>query len=261
MSRRIALASLVLLTGCAQEGDFGRPAAGTWNAAIDTTGTITARLRDEPASLFAMTDDERTLRDRAWRYLMPAQARDAFLDILANLTRTRVFPPNWRDDDPDAYYEGLVGQDFRSQVSRYNRLSEDAVADGRLLPLFAATAQRVIEADSLRLRSLPFAKSLDDEAVREAAMRVAENRCLIAWVRLETGVRVTRYRYALEHLVVEVPGREALAAEHSINFLEGRRPILAGLLPPETETRCGLVPAPAVGAAATGLAGRVVAKY
>lgn len=254
---KLALCCLFLLTACAQEGDFGRPAASAWNQSIDTTGAITARARGEPSSPFPLTDDERTLRDRAWRFLMPAAPHVAFLDILANLARSRILPPSWRLLEPDAYFEGLVSESFRSPYSRYRRLSEDASADGRLIPPFVASAELVIAADSLRLRSLPFANSLNDEDIRDAAMRVAENRCLVAWVRLETELRVVRYRFALEHLVAEMPGREALPAERAIGFLDRRRSLLDTLLPPDTATRCGLASPPAF----AGLAPPLSAKY
>ncbi|GEP08507.1 hypothetical protein [Methylobacterium gnaphalii] len=258
LPRFLAIAGLALIGGCAQEGDFGRPAPGAWNTLIDSTGSIAARLRDEPSSPFPLTDDEQQLRDRAWRFLMPAQGRAAFLDVLANLTRARVLPPNWREYDIEGYHDDLLAGSFRSPVSRYARLSDDATADGRLIPPFAAFAARVIEADKLRLHSLPFTRSLNDDDVRNAAMRVAENRCLIAWVRLETGLRVGRYRYALEHFIVEMPGREAVGAERAVAFLDERRQILAGLLPPEAEARCGLV---RLEAPLVGLAPPVVAKY
>ena len=231
-----------LLAACAQQGDFGRPKAGAWNALIETTGTLAARERGEPASAFPLTDDEQTLRARAWRFLMPAAPQAAFIDVLANLTRARVLPPSWRPGDVAAYHDGLVAEPARSPVSRYRRLSEDAVADARLIPPFVAIAARVIDADALRLRSLPFAKALDDVDVRNAAMRVAENRCLIAWVRLETAERTARYRYALEHLVVAVPGPESVGAERSVAGLAARRTLLDPLLPPEAAFRCGLVP-------------------
>ncbi|WP_336485851.1 hypothetical protein [Methylobacterium nigriterrae] len=239
--RLLPAATLLLLLGsCAQEGDFGRLKAGAWNSLVATTGTLAARERGGPASLFPLTDEEETLRDRAWRFLMPAAGRAAFTDVLANLTRTRVLPPAWRLPDVAAYHDILVSEPFRSPVSRYRRLQDDAIADARLIPSFAANAARVNEADGLRLRSLPFVKVLDDVDVRNAAMRVAENRCLIAWVRLEVAGRVARYRYAAEHLVIEVPGPEAVGAERSIASLDGRRVLLEPLLPPDAAQRCGL---------------------
>lgn len=256
--RPFALAAILLLAGCAQQGDFGRPADSTWNSLVDTTGTIAARTRGELASEYPLTDSEQTLRDRAWRYLMPADTRAAFHDVLANLTRARVLPPNWRLPDIPSYHDDLTAPAFRSQVSRYRRLSDDATADGRLVPPFSAIAARVIEADAQRLGSLPFARTLDEEAVRQAAMRVAENRCLIAWVRLETGLRVERYRYALEHLVVEMPSAEAGEAGRAIGFLDQRRALLAALLPADAEARCGLAPPQAASAS---LRATVAAKY
>lgn len=189
---------------------------------------------------------------------MPASTRAAFGDVLVNLTRARVLPPSWRLPEIASYHEDLVAEAFRSPVSRYRRLSDDATADGRLVPPFAAIAAQVIEADAQRLGSLPYARTLDEEAMRQAAMRVEENRCLIAWVRLETGLRVARYRYALEHLVVEMPGREAGESARSIGFLDQRRALLAGLLPADAEARCGLAP-PAM--ASAGLRPGIVAKY
>lgn len=254
--RTASAAAMLLVGGCAQKGDFGRPAPSAWNSLVASTGTVAAQYRNEPASHFPLTDDERTLRDRAWRFLMPAAESETFTDALANLTRTRVLPPSWRDDDVASYHAALIAEPFRSPVSRYRRVSDDITADARLIPLFAATAARVANADTLRLRSLPFVKSLDDESIRQAAMRVAENRCLVAWVRLETGVRSERYRYALQHLLVEVPSVEAVSVERSLAGLDGRRVMLDPLLPAEAEARCGLVEAPAPQAASP-----IVAKY
>ena len=187
---------------------------------------------------------------------MPAETEAAFSDALANLTRARVLPPRWRRDDIPAYHADLISEPFRSPYSRYRRLSDDAVADGRLIPPFAAIAERVFAADAVRLRALPFSKSLDDGDVRQAVMRVAENRCLVAWTRLEASLRIARYRYALEHFLIEMPGREAAPAEQALVFLEGRRALLDPLLPPDAAARCGLVEP-----AATVVAKSVVAKY
>ncbi|MCJ2081643.1 hypothetical protein [Methylobacterium sp. J-090] len=256
----ILAAILALTAGCAQQGDFGRPKPGAWNGLIETTGTLAARERGEPASAYPLTDDEGTLRDRAWRFLMPSGGREAFTDILANLTRSRVLPASWRPDAPEAYYAALMDGPFRSPVSRYHRLSEDIGADARLLPVFAATAARVIQADALRLRSLPFSKTLDDRDVRHAAMRVAENRCLVAWVRIETDLRLTRYRYALDHLLVAVPSPEAALVDRVLRALAERTPILASLVPLEAEGRCGFAAGEAMDAAGAIPARPIVAK-
>lgn len=246
---RALMLPLLLLAACAQEGDFGRPKAGAWNSLVATTGTLAARERGESAALLPLTDDERLLRDRAWRFLMPAAPEQAFRDVLGNLSRTRVLPPGLFVRDVAAYHDGLAAVPARSQVPLYRRLAEDAGADARLIPALAATASLVIAADGRRLAGLPFARTLDDWDVRQAAMRVAENRCLIAWVRLETGARVGRYRYALEHLFAALPAADGVQAERAIAMLVERRALLEPLLPPDAALRCGLAPGEAVAAA------------
>lgn len=244
-----ALAPALLLAACAQEGDFGRPKAGAWNSLVETTGTLAARERGESAALLPLTDDERLLRDRAWRFLMPAAPEEAFRDVLGNLSRTRVLPPGLFVRDVAAYHDGLMAGPTRSPVPLYRRLAEDAGADARLLPALAATAGLVIAADGRRLAGLPFARTLDDWDVRQAAMRVAENRCLIAWVRLETGARVERYRYSLEHLFAALPVADGVQAERAIAMLTERRALLEPLLPTDAAARCGLAPGGAIAAA------------
>ncbi len=247
LRRPALLLALPVVASCVQQGDLGRPAPTAWNSLIDAAGTLAARERGEPSSFFPFTDDERILRDRSWRYLMPARDRSLFDNALDNLTRARVLPAEWRLSDPRAYLDAIMAEPFRSPVSRYRRLSDDLTADGRLIPAFAETAARVVQADLTRLRSLPFIRTLDDRDVRSAAMRVAENRCLIAWVRRETAARSLSYRTALEHLLVAVPGEEAVGAERALAFLDGRRRLLDPLLPADAESRCGLAPAPAEG--------------
>lgn len=245
-----ALLLLPLLAACAQTGDFGRPVPSTWNALVATTGSLAAAGREEPVSGFALTDDETELRDRAWRFLMPAHERASFAALVANMTRSRVLPASWHPSDPAIYVDALTDAPARSPASRYRRLSEDAVADARLLPPFAAVAARVAAADAVRLRSLPFVQSLDQAQVRDAAMRVAENRCLVAWVRHEAGARAAAYRFALERLVVETPQADAVGPERSLVYLDERRAALEGLLPPGAAALCGFPVEPAPGALA-----------
>jgi hypothetical protein len=247
-SVRALLLLAPLVAACAQTGDFGRPVPSTWNALVATTGSVAAVGREEPVSGFALTDDETELRDRAWRFLMPAHERASFAALVANMTRSRVLPASWHPSDPAIYFEALAPA--RSPASRYRRLSEDVVADGRLLPPFALVAARVVAADGVRLRSLPFVQSLDQAQVRDAAMRVAENRCLVAWVRYEAGARAAAYRFALERLVVETPQADAVGPERSLVFLDERRGTLEGLLPPGAAALCGFPAEPLPGALA-----------
>ncbi|WP_246693845.1 hypothetical protein, partial [Methylobacterium sp. WL18] len=230
--------ALALLAACTQSGDFGRPRTGVWNGLIDTTGSFSSRDRGRLILDSGLTDDEQALRDRAWRFVQPASTVTAFQDALLGLASAHA-TPTWRFDEVGAYYDTLTAEPSRSPVSRYRQLADDATADARLIPIFTALAARVIDADAARLRSLPFAKTLDDADIRLAAQHVAENRCLIAWVRIEAGLRLARYRYALEHLFAQAPAKESVPAERSLAMLAARRNLLDPLLPPDAAARCG----------------------
>ncbi|WP_457106181.1 hypothetical protein [Methylobacterium sp. P5_C11] len=237
-------AALALLAACTQSGDFGRPRTGVWNGLIDTTGSFSSHDRGRLLLDSGLTDDEQALRDRAWRFVQPASTFTAFQDVVLGLASAHALPATWRFEDVGAYYETLTAEPSRSPVSRYRQLGDDATADARLIPIFVALAARVIDADAARLRSLPFARTLDDADVRLAAQRVAENRCLIAWVRFEAGLRLARYRFALEHLFAAAPAPESVSAERSVMMLAARRNLLDPLLPPDAAARCGLGPIP-----------------
>ena len=239
-----ACAALALLAACTQSGDFGRPRTGVWNGLIDTTGSFSTHDRGRLLLDSGLTDDEQALRDRAWRFVQPASTFAAFQDLLLGLASAHAMPPTWRFDEIGAYYDTLTAEPSRSPVSRYRQLGDDATADARLIPLFTALAARVIDADAARLRSLPFAKTLDAADVRDAAQRVAENRCLIAWVRIEAGLRLARYRFALEHLFAAAPAQESVSAERALMMLAARRNLLDPLLPADAAARCGLEAAP-----------------
>ena len=227
--------------GCTETGDFGRPRPSFLNdVVLPATGSLAADVRGEPVSYYVHTDDEGELRDRAWRFVMPAHERSWFDRIVANLVRTRVLPPELRPADVTAYHRALMSGSFRSPASRYRRLSEDAVADAKLIGPFAAVAARVIAADGARLRGLAYVRHLDEVQVDQALARVTENRCLIAWVRDETLARLESYRYALEHLFIEAPQNEAVPAERSLAKFAAHRVTLDALVgAPVPDALCG----------------------
>jgi hypothetical protein len=231
---------LLGLAACTETGDFGRPKRGVWNDVIlPAAGSVAARERGEPVSSFPLTDLEEELRDRSWRFLMPAHERARLDDTVANLVRTRVLPPEDHPDDPASYYQALTSETFTSPASRFRRIGEDAEADRRLVGPFGAVAWKVIQADRARLRSLAYMRDLTDAQIANAAARVAENRCLIAWVRAETAERLASYRYALEHGFLAMPQHQAVEAERAIKALEIHRRSLDALpVPVWSEGSC-----------------------
>lgn len=241
-----ALALATLLAGCVERGDFGRVKNSAWNDLVAQTGTLAAVARGEPVSGNPFTDDEEELRGRAWRYLVPARGRPWLDRILAELVATRIVPADMIEPDYRAYHAGLLASPFRSPVSAYRKLSEDVSADERLIEPFGLAAARVLAADRIRLRALARLVDRSPDDIVHAEARVAENRCLIAWVTAATAFRLAAYRYALDHLVIEAPARDAVPTERLLARLAAERLRLVGLgVPPLAAAAClgGAVPA------------------
>jgi hypothetical protein len=175
---------------------------------------------------------------------MPAHERSWFERQLAELTRARVLPVVAEPAFRASYFRALMRDGGRSPISRYRRLSEDIFADAKLMEPFALTAARVLKADEARLRSLAYVQDLTPRQAREAAVRVAENRCLIAWVRWEIEARTANYRYALEHLFIEAPQADGVPVERALLSIEGRRAILDALPGGPWSPACGVPATP-----------------
>jgi hypothetical protein len=100
-------------------------------------------------------------------------------------------------------------------------------------------ATRVIAADDARLKSIAFLDEVSDGEIANAVARVAENRCLIAWVREEVKERTDSYAYAVQHAFMAMPQDQAVATERAIRDLGLRRAALAGLpVPPWRDGAC-----------------------
>lgn len=212
-----------------ERGDFGRVKQhSAWNDIVATTGSVAAGLREEPSSSFPFTDDEVELRARARRFLVPAHERAWFERALADLAATRVLPPDTGTGDRTTYFRALAGDGAASPSSRYRRLSEDASADMRLVPGLEAVARRVLVADRVRAKTLGHAQDVSERDAADAFARVAENRCLLAWIVTGLDERLLGYRYALEHLVIETPQADAVPAERSLSALRQTRAALGG---------------------------------
>jgi hypothetical protein len=189
------LAALALLgfalAACTPEGDFGRV---TPSFAIQAVAGEPIAQPDSRA--LPLTDDEAELRQRAYRFLVQ------------------------RADPPAAYYATLVDAEFRSPASRFFTVAGDATADHLLISPFADNARRVYAADRARLAGMAYVNDLTPPEVSAVALRVRENRCLVARVRSAAYERLVAYRYAVEHGFLAMPQLQAIEAERSINALE-----------------------------------------
>jgi hypothetical protein len=227
------------LGACVERGDFGRVKHSTWNDAVAATGALATAARGGPVSASPFTDDEEELRGRAWRFLTPAHERAWFDRLVGEAVASRIIPPEMVEADFTVYHRALVSADARSPASSYRRLSEDVMADARLIEPFAAVAARVLSADGVRLRSLAYVHELSPADIVNAEARVAENRCLIAWVTGGMGVRLRAYRFSIEHLVIEAPQTDAIPVERALGILRREKAVLDGLgVPPIAGAAC-----------------------
>jgi hypothetical protein len=205
-----------MLAGCTETGDFGRPKPTFWTeTAQPALGRTAAQARGEPVSDNLLTDDEQELRNRAWRFLMPAQTRNDFDRHVAAQAVARVLPSD-PNNAPLRYWDAISSMPDRSPRARYQRLREDVEADRELMGPFAAVACRVIEMDRVRLATLSRVADPGPEIRAQAQARVAENNYLISWVRRSWSEREEGYRLALERLVISSPDRDAIRSERQL---------------------------------------------
>jgi hypothetical protein len=212
------VAALPLLAGCGTQGDFGevdrilaRDDIHDWVGRDPDLDTKSISL-----SGFALTDDERLLRDLAFPLLEPSYERQTAKAVLREYGHLRT-PA--LDQDRTTYYNHLVKNADRSSSTRYATLADDIRNDMTRLPGFFEVAGRVIDIDGKREKSMAYV-ALGTIERTNAINRMKENARIIAMVRTSLGHRVASYRYALGHMVVSVPSQQAIEAERLLNQLQ-----------------------------------------
>jgi hypothetical protein len=240
--------ALLGLAGCSTEADFGRrPDSVVTASLLPGPGAAAAQGRGEPVSPFQLTDDEVALRDRAWRFLMPAAPRTRFDTTLVLLRTSRTLPADVAVAAPPTYFDGLMSEPWRSSKPPYRRMLDDIRADTALLDPYFAVLARVAAADGKRQRALEMASGLSPEVRGAAWARVAENQGLAWWVETALAARIAAYRSALTRLFVEIPEPDAVAVERALAVLEARaglRPVAAAARSPAQRSRRGDHPWP-----------------
>jgi hypothetical protein len=237
----LLVGSALALSGCySTTGDFGRPQAGyTQDVLLPFSGAVAAKWRDEPSSLYAFTEDEKELRNRAWVFLnveekaprmswwehhgafhrlMPPRESDVTL-----FHRTQMGGPelgNWVGDSPVVRRAMNPGHAFRSLTSRYNFVRDRITQDHALVPYFKLIAAQVQQADHVRLSALGHVGNVTGEQASEAKARVCENALIMARVNWAFFDHAAQYRYSLEHLLIEGPERESIPAERTLMAFE-----------------------------------------
>ncbi|MET3926204.1 hypothetical protein [Devosia sp. 2618] len=216
-----ALALAALLTACSAArpvGDFGRADPSfTHDVAMPFVGGKLAENRGEPVSSFNKTDQEDTMHDRVWRFLVAAHAKDWQFDQSVELQRTRIVPPEDRQFTVERYYAWLQSTPYNSSRTRYATVGRHITADIDTLPTTFVSICTVIEIDRQRAEAYRgLAGGLPPRFAQEVAARKAENDAFIAWFVRALNYRYSSYDYALDSLLVETPHEQSLAVDEAL---------------------------------------------
>lgn len=215
----IALMALAMLGGCATQGDFGEVHPSLVRE--DIHDWVGRKPSDRPLSFFTenyLTDDERLLRDLAYPYMEAPYERKKW---------NSVFGEYWIVDSPErfnqyAYANNLMSERFRSASARYVKLIEDIRNDSTRLPQFFETAARVLNIDEKRRKSLFYVSAVSAIEKKNALTRIKENASIVSLIRANLELRATKYRIALERLVIVTPTTQAVEAERELNHFRAQ---------------------------------------
>jgi hypothetical protein len=219
------LAAILLLGGCAANGDFDRVRPELVSDSMhdwigrDIRGSVRAL-----ASAAPMTDDERLLRDLAYPLIEPPFDRNRWYSVLGEygVGPARKFALPHAYVNPTTYWDRLESRWRRSEASRYAQLIGDVRNDALRLDPFFAVARRVVDMDRRRAQTMAHVETLSSIEYDNALIRINENVAAVTWVCRSLEGRVVAYRYALEHEAVAAPSPAAADADRAIDILQQR---------------------------------------
>lgn len=216
----VALLCATAACGPRPRGDFGRAQPGVLHDEImPAIGSTRAQIAGEPVSSFNLTDQEREMHDRVWRFLVAPHAHDWFFEFAAELQRTRLSGASDHKFAPNRYYRWLQQRDFASSRVRYGKLGEHIQADLDTLPTTFLAICAVLEIDRRRGIAVAEISGLTAEARADAAARRHENAVRIDWFVRAVAYRHASYGFALDHLLVETPHEEAVLVDAMLSEL------------------------------------------
>lgn len=211
----IMLGAAFGMAACARPvGDFGRAQSDVLHdEVLPRVGALAANGREEHVSLFNLTNEEKDMRNRIWRFLVANKAQDWMFDHSVEMQRTRLSKPVDLNFRTDRYYRYLRLDDFASSRGRYLRLSQDVYDDIETIPGAFASICHVMEIERRRQVALSGLYSSNDAVKQQVVAREYENKNFITWFARAVDYRYKSYDVALNRLLVETPHEEA----HTVN--------------------------------------------
>ena len=217
------LAGTLWVGGCVTNGDFGRVRPELVNDDIhDWVGRDAVAAVGGQPSEYPLTDDERRLRDLAFPLIEPPYDRNRFDSVWREYGLGRPPPRQAVAFNRAAYWVRLAETYRRSEASAYAQIVTDARNDVERIDPFFTVADRVIDMDAKRAKSVAYVAHLSGAEYASAANRTIENAAIVGWVCRSLHDRGAAYRHALEHLVIAAPSSSAVEAERSLTLLYAR---------------------------------------
>jgi hypothetical protein len=151
------------------------------------------------------------MRDRIWRFLAAPQVKDWAWAYSAEIRPAKAGGGTTKQIGK--YYRWLSEQRYASSHARYNLISEHAEWDVGTLPGVFKSICTVIEIDRQRGVAVAEIDGLDKRLLAKVDKRDRDNGKFIGRFILALNFRYNSYEYALDHLLVETPAREAVEVD------------------------------------------------
>ena len=234
LSGALAAAALAsTLAACVSAtGDFGRAAPDEARQAYfyqDRNRVLTAAEEAalEPFIEFGviedarliLTDEEREMQDRVWRFIVAPHARQWMFDRDFRPQFQRVRLLMMEDFEPEDYFEYLKRQDYRSSTVRFRTVADHIEADISTLPSTFAAICAVEGLDDRRRIAIAEIAPSDADIAARLSVREGENRDFIDWFVRGLQARDEAYTLALDNLLIESPHSEARLVNDGLNRL------------------------------------------
>ncbi len=201
-------------------GDFGRVKPGVindeWIPGADAVGRW---VFGQPVSSFNLTDQEREMHDRIYRFLIARHVADWAFDYEQVVLVASIFSS--RKGHDDLYYKWLTTSRYASSRVRFNTISDDVGADLLTLPPTFEAICAVAEIDRQRAVAASELDDIEAEMVKQLRLRKAENDLYVARFVRAVRYRYDSYGYALDHFLVETPHAEAVRADERLSQMAG----------------------------------------
>jgi hypothetical protein len=189
----LVMVAVLLLPGCAREGDFGRPETYTFlGHPLDAAYWTSGLKKGSKSTKFGQTPAETEMRETAYRLRVQIGSLKPMKLSLSPET---------------AYAERLTYEQHTYGPSRAALMEQELEADHQALSRFADAARRVLAADRQRMFALLSSQDYLSKADnRSARNRMRKNYAFIEGTFVDLDKRIAAYDHAIDRTRIETPG-------------------------------------------------------